>query len=34
MSSTPSGAQGLRITDLAKRHGSVVAADGIDIAVP
>ena len=34
MSLSSSGAEGLRITDLAKRYGSVVAVDGLDLAVP
>ena len=33
-SSSSSGAEGLLITDLAKRYGSVVAVDGLDLAVP
>jgi ABC-2 type transport system ATP-binding protein len=34
MSLASSGSEGLRITDLAKRYGSVVAVDGLDLAVP
>lgn len=34
MSVSSSGSGGLVITDLAKRYGSVVAVDGLDLAVP
>lgn len=34
MSLSTSGSSGLKITDLAKRYGKVVAVDGLDLAVP